>query len=97
MSIKDKILNGEMLTDEEIFDVIYDCEEGIYVEEEIINDLGRWEIYMTTVISIPETGRYFEISWGKGATEMQEDNLHESTFTEVVPKEVTTTIYVEKQ
>ena len=97
MSIKDKILNGKMLSDDEIFDVIYDCLEGIYVEKEIIDDVGRWEIYMTTVISIPETGRYFEISWGKGATEMQEDNLHENTFTEVVPKEVTTTVYVAKQ
>lgn len=97
MSIKDKILNGKSLTDGEIFDVIYGCEEGVYVEDEIIDDVGRWEIYTTTVISIPETGRYFKISWGKGATEMQEDNLHEDTFTEVLPKEVTTTIYVAKQ
>lgn len=95
-AIKEKILNGKSLTDDEIFDVIYGYVDGIEIVDEISGGEGRWEIYKTTVINIPEEGRYFSIGWGKGATEMQEDTLHENKFTEVVPKEVVKTIFVYK-
>ena len=94
MGIKDKVLNGETLTESEIQDVVWGYVDGIYIVEEEITDTGRWHNHKNTVVTVQDTGRYFAISWGEGATEMQEDEFYENTFTEVFPKEISKTIYV---
>lgn len=60
-------------------------------ELEIIEDQGRWDLWMRTVISISD--RFFEIGWSKGATEYQEDEWEYSYFIEVKPVKRTITDY----
>lgn len=52
-------------------------------EFEQVEDYGRWDLYMHTIISIKD--RFFEIYWSKGATEYQENDWRDSCFTEVKP------------
>lgn len=95
MEIKDKILQGVRLTEDEVSSVVYNEVKDVHVVQEEITDTGRWENYMFTVVKIGD--RYFGGSWSKGATEIQENYYDNTEFYEVIPKEITKTIYVAKK
>lgn len=78
-----------------------DWEEWVYdtetVESESITDQGRWETYWTKVVK--KDGKFYRLDWASGSTEYQ-DRPFEDTFhqvTEVEPKQVTVTKYVNKE
>lgn len=58
-----------------------------------IEDQSRWSIYKSCVYKQKSTGKFFEAYWGEGATEMQDGQDEDWSFTEVEPKEVTTIVY----
>lgn len=61
----------------------------IYVE---MVDSDRWHIYYEKVVEQVSTGNFYELQYGRGATEYQEWE-GDISFVQVYPKEVTTTIY----
>ena len=58
-----------------------------------IEDQSRWSVYKSCVFKQKSTGKFFEACWGEGATEYQEDQCEDWSFTEVVPIEVTVIKY----
>lgn len=60
-------------------------------EFEQVEDYGRWDLYMRTVVSIDN--RFFEIYWSRGATEYQENDWCDSYFTEVKPVKKEIVVY----
>lgn len=55
----------------------------------VIEDQSRWSVYKSQVYKQKSTGKFFEAYWGEGATEQQEGQGEDWSFTEVEPKEVT--------
>lgn len=45
--------------------------EGKVIQSEM-TDRGRWSIYYTGIVKMNDDGKYYEIYWEEGATEMQE-------------------------
>lgn len=58
-----------------------------------IEDQSRWSVYKSCVFKQKSTGKFFEAYWGEGATEYQEDQCENWSFTEVEPIEVTVIKY----
>ncbi len=58
-----------------------------------IEDQSRWSIYKSCVYKQKSTGKFFEAYWGEGATEYQEGQNEDWSFTEVEPKEVVTVMF----
>jgi len=58
-----------------------------------IEDQSRWSVYKSCVFKQKSTGKFFEAHWGEGATEYQEDQCEDWSFTEVAPIEVTVIEY----
>ena len=58
-----------------------------------IEDQSRWSVYKSCIFKQKSTGKFFEAYWGEGATEYQEDQCEDWSFTEVVPIEVTVIEY----
>lgn len=78
MSLLEAVRNKEMLSDSELYDLVY---YNIYkdkplklVDEKIIGTT-RWENIMFTIFK--ENDEYIGIVWQKGKTEMQEDVFSE--------------------
>lgn len=94
MTIKEKILNGIMLTEQEVRSIYYE-EEGINIFDKIYVEKRRWHDIVMLILVIEE--RYFSILVHKGATERQENEYPEQVTQEVVQKEVTRTEWVRKQ
>jgi hypothetical protein len=80
--------DGDFL--EILLDTHYDFEA---VTDTKIEDQSRWSIYKSCIHQQKSTGKFFEAYWGEGATECQEGQNEPWSFTEVVPKEVTTIVY----
>lgn len=85
-----------MTIEDEIRDHLFNWEEKDYFEEvtkkEIIGK-GRWTYSLMQVIKDTRTSKFYKITWDEGATECQDSSGY-SDIVEVVPKEITTTIYV---
>ena len=84
-----------MQIDNETFQEILwgDHEDFEAVTDTKIEDKSRWSIYISCVYKQKSTGKFFEAYWGEGATEQQEGQDEDWSFTEVEPKEVTITVY----
>lgn len=70
-----------------------DHEDFEAVTDTVIEDQSRWSVYKSCVFKQKSTGKFFEAYWGEGATEMQDGQDEDWSFTEVEPKEVTTIVY----
>lgn len=92
MKLKD---NLEEIGITEPDDFLWDPEDfGFkWVTEETIESQSRWSTYFSRVAKKLNEGKYYEFSWEAGSTEMQEADLN-LMYQEVVPKEVTQTVYV---
>jgi len=79
---------------DEIEDLLYGA-KATEVHSEF-EDGGRWSNYETTVHKVEENGKvaYFSVWQEVPATEMQDGGEFAYSFSEVVPKEVITTVYV---
>lgn len=91
MSLLEAIKNKEMLSDSELYDLVYDYSykgETLELVEEKIIDTLRWENIMFTIFK--ENDEYIGIQWLKGKTEMQEDSFLEQPK---LYKRVTKVIY----
>lgn len=84
--ILDKLNKHEKLEEWEIENLVIENK----VDEEV-NDKGRWEEYMFTVVQLDD--KYFGIDWNRGLTENQEDSFMDQPY-EVVKETVTKTIIV---
>ena len=84
-----------MNIDNETFQEILwgDNEDFKAVTDTQIEDQSRWSIYKSCVYEQKSTGKFFEAYWGEGATEMQDGQNEDWSFTEVEPKEVITVVY----
>lgn len=82
----DKLNKHEKLEEWEIENLVIENK----VDEEV-NDKGRWEEYMFTVVQLDD--KYFGIDWNRGLTENQEDSFMDQPY-EVVKETVTKTITV---
>ena len=84
-----------MEIDNETFqEILWDDHEDFEsVTETKIEDKSRWSIYKSCVYKQKSTGKFFEAYWGEGATECQEGQNEDWSFTEVEPKEVKTIVY----
>src|SRR5690625_1014068 len=80
------------------YDDVEDKDFADIIHDNVI-DTDRWSTHYEQVFSIGE--RYFRTHYSKGSTEMQDEAPYEYEgewveVTEVVPKQVTVTKYVEK-
>lgn len=84
-----------MKIDNETFKEILwgDHEDFEAVTDTAIEDKSRWSIYKSCVYKQKSTGKFFEAYWGEGATEYQEGQNEDWSFTEVEPKEVIQVVY----
>ena len=84
-----------MIIDSETFrEILWGNHEDFEsVTDTKIEKQTRWSIYKSCVYKQKSTGKFFNAYWGEGATEMQEGQGEYWSFTEVVPKEVTTVVY----
>jgi hypothetical protein len=81
-------------TEEDLQDMVWDDHPDFEtVVSESVIDTGRCYIRYVSIIKEKETGKFFSLSWAVGSTEQQECELDALLF-EVVPQEVTKTIYV---
>lgn len=72
--------------------------EGKVVQSEV-TDRGRWSIYYTGVVKMNDDGKYYEIYWEEGATEMQEcdyQDAQDAPEVEPVGQVSIRTVFVEK-
>lgn len=70
-----------------------DHEDFEAVTDTVIEDKSRWSIYKSCVYKQKSTGKFFEAYWGEGATEYQEGQNEDWSFTEVEPKEAIQVVY----
>lgn len=75
-------------------DIAYENPEGwTTVREEMLESTSRWSVYRSRVISNGQS--YYEIYWGRGATETQDEGVESLRIWQVIPVTITTTIYKE--
>jgi hypothetical protein len=84
MEIDNETFQEILWDDHEDFESVTDTE---------IEDKSRWSIYKSCVYKQKSTGKFFEAYWGEGATEYQEGQNEDWSFTEVEPKEVIQVVY----
>lgn len=82
-----KIDNGELLTSDELKELVFDGKE---IDKEY-GENRRWSRSVVSIIEICE--RYFSILWDEGLTEIQENEFYEQPV-EVEKKEYDKTIHV---
>jgi hypothetical protein len=79
---------------EDIFDIAYgDHPDYKSVTKEEIYDQTRWSVYKSIVVKHTETGKFYTVWWGEGATENQDGQDEPCGMYEVEPKEVTVIEY----
>ena len=78
---------------EEITDIAYGFDKSYErVTPEKIEEQTRWHTYYSKVVRHKESGKFFEVLWGTGSTECQ-DNPEDFSMYEVEPKTVETVVY----
>lgn len=92
MSLKDKIINGEILVAKEVKDIVFEYTDELEykIVDEISNGHGRWTEYMTTVFELCDNGKFYALDWDRGLTEYQENNFYAQFAKPVEKKEVIT-------
>lgn len=74
--------------------------EELYEEYKCISnemvDQSRWHTVFANVYTNEEKTVYYEATFRRGSTENNDEGPEDIEVIEVVPKEVTTTIYVKK-
>lgn len=86
MELKNKIVNGEELSADEVQYIYYG--EVFPQVDYIGGDEGRWNRYITVVYEINYS--YYSIYYYKGLTEYQEDEFESQVADEVEKRPVTT-------
>lgn len=90
-TLKQKLLNNEELTSEEVEKLVLEYEYDLIEGED-----RRWSRTNETIIEID--GRYFSVEWEKGLTEYQENEYYSQVAVEVEKKErIITQTYWEKK
>jgi hypothetical protein len=65
-------------------------EDFVSVGEKTMVSQSRWKTTFSQVYSQKSNGKYFQVSWSQGSTEMQEGDMY-WYLNEVAPVEVTVT------
>lgn len=63
------------------------------VEPEEITGQSRWNTYYSQILKYKD-GTFWQVTWSRGSTEMQDDGVEDLGLIQVEPKEVTVTHYV---
>ena len=90
-----KILKGELLTEGEASEIVYEGYDDIEIIDNLEGEESRWHRGMQTIFSI--NGELWAIDWGRGLTEYQENDFYGSQPYRVEKRErqITITEYVE--
>lgn len=79
MTIQEKILAGESLSEEEVAEWIYKADPI----DRIADEPRRWHSEITLIYKLQN--RYFKLCYDKALTEIQEDDFWPQTAQEVAP------------
>lgn len=79
MTIEEKILAGESLSEEEVAEWIYEAEPI----DRIVDEPRRWHSEITLIYKLQN--RYFKLCYDQALTEIQEDEFWPQTAQEVTP------------
>lgn len=95
MTLRDKIINGEILTAKEVKDIVYEDANLEYrIVDRISEGYGRWTEYMTTVFELFDNGKFYALNWDRGLTEYQENSFDAQTATPVEKREIISYVWV---
>ena len=83
------------MTEEEIEDIFWG-DEYEEVTKPDITGTSRWSTFYEQVFKKKSDGTFWEASWSRGSTEMQDEGIEGFEFHEVVPVEKTFTVYERK-
>ena len=89
LSIKEKILNGVQLKEDEVSLLVYGEVEDLPIQAELYGEDTRWQRFIYVVLKVDD--RFFMVHYAKGLTEFQENDYEAQVAREVVPVQVTTT------
>lgn len=82
------------MDDEEFQDILDDNhDDWESVTNGVIEEQSRWSVFYSKVFKNKKTGKFFEASWVRGATEQQDGQEESWYFYEVEPKTVEKVIY----
>nr|DAH36404.1 MAG TPA: hypothetical protein [Caudoviricetes sp.] len=78
--IMEKFLNGEKLTEEDRYNLVWGSldDEGYEYVDQIDGSAGRWMRKMQTVFKY--NGEYWAIDWRSGLTELQENEYPSNPY-----------------
>lgn len=95
VSLKDKLLNKEELTNEEVEELVCNTPDDINWVEEIEGEDRRWS--RTNLVILGVDDKYFQIEYEHGLTEYQENEYWGQVAIEVrkIEKVITTTVWEE--
>lgn len=85
------------LSREQSREIVYDDSEDFTIVYDKLVDESRWSLIHEIVIQHNETKKFYKTCYSVGATEMQDERPFEygdPKWVEVIPKEVTITVYV---
>ena len=98
MTLKEKIINGELLSEREVEDILWENADFEYqIVDEIQHGHGRWTAYMESIIEID--GKFYSLGWQRGLTEYQESEFDAQRAEEVIKTEKIITVWkaIEKE
>lgn len=78
------------LTSEQVREICFGDHEDFDIVEEIGGEARRWSSTDVVIAKHIETGKYYELTWENGLTEMQENEFYAQDAPEV--KKITKTI-----
>lgn len=93
--IKDKILKGLELTDEDFFKILWGEVEDVKIVESIIEKQYNWSILKKAILQVDD--RFFRVYYYSLVTEFQENEFFNQYATEVEKKEVTIYTWIPKE
>lgn len=78
--VMEKFLNGEKLTEEDRYNLVWGSldDEGYEYVDQIDGSAGRWMRKMQTVFKY--NGEYWAIDWRSGLTELQENEYSSNPY-----------------
>jgi hypothetical protein len=76
------------LSAEEVVAIVDECTEDWETIEEKIVGHKRWEVIYQRIIKNKKDGKFYRITFPRGATEAQESEYYEMEIPEVCQKEV---------
>ena len=99
MSLLEKIIEDNAKWEGEYEqEIFWEYGNGYKTIESKMYDQRRWvTVFRDVVTHADYPGEYVAVTYEKGSTEMQEAEAENTVFKAVVPKQVTTTIYVTKE